>query len=151
MTWSSGDCALVVHLVTHSRAWPRAQPDGTLRWTQPELALYDIHRDRGHGYPDLVSAKVRQPTAFFLCCCGVCVGLLERKSCGSDPTMNPTAHSPVFPRSSFCVVHLPPIICICIIYLRSVLDTKSVRPPCAFCTTESKRQISCCCRTGMCT
>ena len=33
------------------------QPDGTLHWTQPELALYDTVRSNGHGYPDLVAAK----------------------------------------------------------------------------------------------
>lgn len=31
--------------------------DGTLHWTQPELALYDTQHSHGHGYPDLVSAK----------------------------------------------------------------------------------------------
>ena len=33
------------------------QPDGTLHWTQPELALYDTTHPNGHGYPDLVAAK----------------------------------------------------------------------------------------------
>lgn len=33
------------------------QSDGTLHWTQPELALYDTVRSNGHGYPDIVSAK----------------------------------------------------------------------------------------------
>lgn len=27
----------------------------TIRWSQPELALYDRSRSRGHGYPDLVT------------------------------------------------------------------------------------------------
>jgi hypothetical protein len=29
--------------------------NGTLRWSQPELALYDRRRDHGHGEPPAVS------------------------------------------------------------------------------------------------
>ena len=31
-------------------------PEGGLRWSQPELVLYERDRSRGHGYPDIVTA-----------------------------------------------------------------------------------------------